>query len=77
VDAARPRGRFSRELKTFTHEIDPRVDLERDKIVDDLVFAGRVASQAMVDRPNAPRSDRNAAGDQFETDGRIAVVALR
>jgi hypothetical protein len=69
--------RFSGEQRTFTHEIDPRVDLERDKIVDDLAFAGRVAARAMVERPDVPRTDRNAAGDRFETDGRIAVLALR
>ena len=69
--------RFSREQKTFTHEIHPRVDLERDKIVDDLAFAGRLAARAMVERPDTPRADRNAAGDRFETDGRIAVLFLR
>ena len=69
--------RFSREEKTFTHEIHPRIDLERDKIVDDLAFAGRIAAQALVERPDTPRADRNAAGDRFETDGRIAVLFLR
>jgi hypothetical protein len=69
--------RFSRDQKTFTHQIDPSVDRERDKIVDDLVFAGRVGAQAMVARPGAAGADRNAAGDPFETDGRIAVLVLR
>jgi len=69
--------RFSREQKTYTHEIHPQIDLERNKIVDDLAFAGRIAARAMVERPDAPRADRNAAGDRFETDGRIAVLLLR
>lgn len=69
--------RFSREQKTFTHQIDPLVDRERDKIVDDLVFAGHVGEQALLVRPDAAGADRNAAGDRFETDGRIAVLVLR
>jgi hypothetical protein len=69
--------RFSREQRTFTHQIDPLIDRERDKIVDDLVFAGRVGEQALVARPDAAGADRNAAGDRFETDGRIAVLVLR
>lgn len=69
--------RFSRAQKTFTHEIHPQIDLERDKIVDDLTFAGRIAAQVLVERPDSPRADCNAAGDRFETDGRIAVLFLR
>jgi hypothetical protein len=69
--------RFSREQKTFTHAIHPRIDLERDKIVDDLAFAGRIAAQAFVERPDVPRAARNASGDRVETDGRIAVLFLR
>jgi hypothetical protein len=69
--------RFSRAQKTFTHEIHPQIDLERDKIVDDLAFAGRIAARVLVERPDTPLADRNAAGDRFETDGRIAVLFLR
>jgi LssY C-terminus len=69
--------RFSRAQKTFTHEIHPQIDLERDKIVNDLAFAGRIAARALVERPDTPRAERNAAGDPFETDGRIAVLFLR
>jgi hypothetical protein len=69
--------RFSRGQRTFTHEIDPRIDRERDKIVDDLVFTGRVEGQVLVMRPGAAGADRNAAGSPFETDGRIAVLVLR
>ena len=68
---------FATEQKTFTHRIDTRVDRERDKIVTDLEFTGRVASWTLVERPGVPRSDQNAAGDRIETDGRLAVLVLR
>jgi hypothetical protein len=68
---------FSAQEKTFTHRIDSRIDLERDKIADDLTFAGAVEVRALVDRPQVPRSGLNAAGDRVETDGAVIALVLR
>ena len=68
---------FSSQQKTFTHRIDARIDRERDKIVDDLAFAGFVDARTLVDRPQVPRSGTNAAGDRIETDGAVAALVLR
>ncbi len=67
---------FSDAERTFIHRIDPRVDLERQKVVDDLHFAGHVAGIQMMERPAVPRRGANATGDPVETDGRIAVILL-
>ena len=36
---------------TFTHKIDRRIDLEREKVVNDLVFANCAEQAQMVERP--------------------------
>ena len=68
---------FSAKEKTFTHRIDSRIDLERDKIADDLSFAGAVELRVLVDRPQVPRTGTNAAGDSVETDGAVIALVLR
>jgi hypothetical protein len=68
---------FSAQEKTFTHRIDSRIDLERDKIADDLAFAGAVELRTLVDRPQVPRTSANAAGDRVETDGAVVALVLR
>ena len=67
---------YSHPERRFTHRVDPRIDRERTKLVDDLSFAGRVAGTALLERPRAPRVFTVAAGETVETDGRIAVVLL-
>jgi hypothetical protein len=62
--------------KTLTHRIDPNIDQERDKVSDDLRFAGCVTAPQMIERPNVPRITQNATGDQMVTDGRAAVLRL-
>lgn len=68
---------FSQENRTFIHVIDSQIDRERAKVVSDLLFAGRVQSLALVDRPKVPKTSRNATGDAIETDGRMAVLVLK
>jgi hypothetical protein len=65
---------FSEENRTFIHRIDSSIDRERSKVVNDLIFSGRVRALALVDRPQVPRDGQNATGDKLETDGKIAVV---
>lgn len=68
---------FSAADRTFIHKIDPQIDMERTKVVNDLVLTGKVRSLLMVDRPNVPRHGKNATGDNLDTDGKMAVLILR
>jgi len=65
---------FSRESRSFTHGIDPQIDRERSKVVNDLLFTGRVRGLALADRSGIPPNPTNATGDRLITDGKIAVV---
>ena len=78
VAAAHDTGiEFSDGERTFIHRIDSQIDDERDKVVNDLLFAGRVEAFDLMERPAVPRQGRNATGDSFQTDGRIAILLLR
>jgi LssY C-terminus len=68
---------FSEENRTFIHKIDPQIDRERAKVVNDLLFTGKVQSVELVERPKVPQHGQNATGDNLETDGRIAVLVLK
>jgi len=68
---------FSAKDRTFIHKIDSQIDLERSKVVNDLLLTGKVQSLLMVDRPNVPRNGQNATGDNLTTDGKMAVLILR
>jgi hypothetical protein len=63
--------------KTLIHRIDPNIDQEREKVSDDLRFAGCASVPEMVERPRVPRITQNATGDRMVTDGRAAVLRLR
>lgn len=65
---------FSESNRTFIHKIDSHIDVERAKVVNDLLFTNLVKGLALVERDNAPKSAHNATGDALETDGRIAVL---
>ncbi len=65
---------FSPQSKSFTHGIDPNIDLERSKVVSDMLFTGGVKGVALVERTNLPTNPSNATGDRLITDGRMAVV---
>lgn len=61
---------FSRRRFTLTHRIDPRVDVERDKVLADLDFAGCIRHASLVDRPDLDY------GPSITTDGALASVSL-
>ncbi|MBZ5584347.1 MAG: LssY C-terminal domain-containing protein, partial [Acidobacteriia bacterium] len=67
---------FSEQNRTFIHRIDPLIDRERAKVVNDLIYTGQVRAISLVDRPQVPQQGQNATGDNLETDGKIAVLAL-
>jgi hypothetical protein len=62
--------------RTFIHKIDSKIDNERSKVVNDLLFTGLVKGQALVARPKVPTTGANATGDKLETDGKMAVLLL-
>jgi hypothetical protein len=69
---------YSTQRQSFTHTVDPRIDLERDKIVSDLVAADRVAAVSYVPRP-APANGATVNGGRAAavTDWRMAVLVLK
>jgi len=60
----------------FTHRIAPAVDSEREKLVDDLIRAGRVQQQYQVTGVGQTLNGRTANGDWYYTDGEMAVCIL-
>lgn len=69
--------KFVTQERSFTHQVDSRIDLERQKIVDDLRFTGLIERPISVDRPAVPKRSENATQDLMQTDGRIAIVRFR
>jgi len=67
---------FSEASRTFIHQIEPRIDLERAKVVNDLLLTGVVRGLSLVDRPELPRDMFNATGDALKTDGGMAVLSF-
>lgn len=65
---------YSDQEKTFIHKIDSNIDLERQKVIDDLTLTGKVLGTTMIPRPTVPTNFRNATGDDVATDGRMAVL---
>jgi hypothetical protein len=67
---------FSLRQFEFTHRIQSDVDIERDKVVSDLVFTGCVDSVTYVRRTDlAPALGREGRRG-VTTDARVAVVEL-
>ncbi len=60
--------------KNFTHGIDPNIDKERSKVVNDLLFTQKVHGLALAERTGIPQDATNATGDKLVTDGKIAVL---
>lgn len=67
---------YSDRDHTFIHRIDPEIDRERAKVVNDLLYTGMVQALALVERPAIPENATNATGDVLKTDGRMAVLLL-
>lgn len=59
-----------------THRIAPDIDAERDRLMQDLVAAKRVARTYWVGGVGPTVSGRNGGGDPFHTDGEIAFADL-
>jgi hypothetical protein len=59
-----------------THHIAPDVDAERNKLVGDVQSAGGVVIE-WIDEFQPASTGRNAAGDRFVTDRRLAVITAQ
>ncbi len=59
----------------LTHTVDPHLDVERNKVIEDMKFAGCVAGVSHVDRPELARSAQKEPG--IITDGRLVVIELK
>ena len=59
-----------------THHIAADIDAERDKLVSDVQATGEIAIE-WIDEFQPEREGRNAAGDRFVTDRRLAVIIVR
>ena len=55
-------------------KIDPQIDLERAKVVNDLLLTALVRALALVERNPLPPDMHNATGDALKTDGAMAIV---
>jgi len=58
------------------HTVDTRVDGERDNVMNDLMFAGKVKACALVERPQMPKKNTTPGGNARDTDGRMLVLEL-
>lgn len=67
---------FSKEKRSIIHIIDQRIDNERAKVVNDLVFTGCVEAMENLERPWIPLGTKNATGDKLLTDGAISIIKL-
>lgn len=68
---------FSRARRSFTHRVDPDMDAERQKVVDDLLTAGVVASLSYRARTPPVQVVRlNDDTTPIVTDWRVVVLVL-
>jgi hypothetical protein len=67
---------FSEQSRTFIHKIDPQIDLERAKVVNDLLLTGLVRGLSLVERSGLPQNMFNATGDALKTDSSMAVLSF-
>lgn len=60
-----------------THKIDPDVDLEREFIVKSLITSGLIRGVQRVLPPEPVQTAKTAHGEEFHSDGRVAIMVLR
>lgn len=58
------------------HHIDPDVDAERSRVIDDLRRAGRLSRVERVEHYRPSGQGQNGAGDVYRTDGAIVIGTL-
>jgi hypothetical protein len=70
---------FAKDQKNgnVTHKIDPKIDDEREFLLQSFDATGVFSSAAYVTPENPLLEARTATGGRFRSDGRILVTALR
>lgn len=59
-----------------THRIAPDTDAERAIVMEDLIGTGWVVAESWAPGFGQPTNTKNALGDSYFTDGRVAVLTL-
>ena len=67
---------FMRPGHALTHKIESNIDLEREKVLNDLLFTQCVDAVDSITRPGVPGFTHNATGDVMVTDANLLVVHL-
>lgn len=67
---------LSHTTAQVTHHIAADVDLERDKIINDLKQAGGLSAVYWIDGFHKELTGKNGGGDPWHTDGRLAMGVL-
>jgi LssY C-terminus len=67
---------FSHTTGQITHHISPNVDVDRDKLLEDLRRVGAIAELAWLNDFQQKLQGRNGGGDPYHTDGRLPVFIL-
>jgi hypothetical protein len=70
------RVEISHTTHLLTHHIAHKIDAERDKLIDDLLRAGRIERFCWIDHFQAKPDGHNGGGDPYQTDERLAVGVL-
>jgi len=79
VGAATHDTGFARDNRTngVTHKIDPDIDKERAYVGASLGSTGALAGTTFVSPPDPVRQAKTATGEDFHSDGRILVMAIK
>jgi hypothetical protein len=67
---------LTRNTAQITHKISPDIDAERDKLIADLIKAGRILKIYQVTGLGATMFGRNGGGHRYFTDGELSVGIL-
>lgn len=68
---------FSAAHRTFSHRVDPRIDLERNIIAEDLIAADAIVAQGEVPVVPLPGASSYPDHAPIETDNLVRVLELR
>jgi len=68
---------FSHKTGVPTHHIDAKIDAERDTLLYNLTWAGRLRLVETIENFHQERNARNGAGDPYQTDGRLLLGILK
>ncbi len=64
-------------FRVVSHQIDPNLDTEREKVGADLMASGLVRAEQLVSRPNPLTEGGTATGGTWKTDGQLLVIDVK